>query len=99
MLYHLPLLFLVISAEASPIHRQISICSPLLGRVESEFRRPHRHALLSMNEGRFVGEEQPVPKRMQVLFVVALDIVSRLLGFQRRTAGRTCTMTPKSGKG
>ena len=74
VLYHLPLPPFVTSAEALPIHLQYSIDSPLSGRVVAEFRRPQRQAPVSMNSGRFVGEEQPVPLTIQEL-VVELDML------------------------
>ena len=62
------------SAEALPIQRQSSVISPLSGSSDADSRRPQRQALVSMNSGRFVGEEQPVPSTMQAL-LVALDML------------------------
>ena len=63
------------SAEASPIHRQSSVIPPLSGSSDADSRRPQRQALVSMNSGIFVGEEQPVPLTIQALLVES-DILS-----------------------
>ena len=74
VLYHFPLSPWVTSAEASPIQRQSSVIPPLSGSSDADSRRPQRQALVSMNSGRLVGDEQPVPLTMQAL-LVELDIL------------------------
>ena len=74
VLYHFPLSPWVTSAEALPMQRQSSVIPPLSGSSDADSRRPQRQALVSMNSGRFVGEEQPVPLTMQAL-LIALDIL------------------------
>lgn len=65
VLYHLPFSPLLMLSAALPMHLH-SWLSPPLSSFCLELRRPQRHALVSMNSGRLVGEAH-LPSTMQGL--------------------------------